>query len=87
MLKIAAQFANEAFGYGSSFIIESPAGSKHVPGSFNLESVDADDFVDEPELEWEEDDFGVPLRSPIRLAALGEGAVAGGKERRGWEME
>ena len=85
MLKIAARFANEAFGYGSSFIIESPAGSKHVPGSFNLESVDADDFVDEPDWE-EEDDFGVPLRSPVRLAAVSEG-TGGVKERRGWEME
>jgi len=84
MLRIAARFASGAFGLGSSFIIESPAGSKHVPGSFNLESVDADDFADD--LEWEEDDFGVPLRSPVRLAALGEG-VGGAKERKGWELE
>jgi len=84
MLRIAARFTNGAFGVGSSFVIESPAGSKHVPGSFNLESVDADDFVDE--IEADEDDFGVPLRSPVRLAALG-GAVGGLQERRGWEVE
>lgn len=82
MLKIAARFANGAFGSG--FVVESPAGSKHVPGSFNLESVDADELEGEEEEEvWEEDDFGVPLRSPIRLAAVGVRE----RERRGWEVD
>ncbi|KAI7237859.1 hypothetical protein KC330_g2891 [Hortaea werneckii] len=68
MLRIAARIFGRAFG--SSFIIASPAGSKHVPGSFNLESIDADELDDEDGSvgEWAEDDFGVPLRSPVRLA-------------------
>ncbi|KAK6388562.1 hypothetical protein LTR65_007718 [Meristemomyces frigidus] len=92
MLRIAARFANGAFG--SSFVVASPAGSKHVPGSFNLESIDADELEgegEEEEEEWEEeDDFGVPLRSPIRLAALsgsnGDG-IGGARARRGWDVE
>ncbi|KAI7363744.1 hypothetical protein KC354_g6246 [Hortaea werneckii] len=68
MLRIAARISGRAFG--SSFIIASPAGSKHVPGSFNLESIDADELDDEDGSvgEWAEDDFGVPLQSPVRLA-------------------
>jgi hypothetical protein len=96
MLKIAARFADGAMGFGSYLVYQSPAGSKRVPGSFNLESIDADDFDDDrnaqEQLEgWEddEDDFGVPLRSPIRLAALqrtktSDHAV---RERRGWDRE
>ena len=68
MLRIAARISGRAFG--SSFIIASPAGSKHVPGSFNLESIDADELDDEDGTvgDWAEDDFGVPLQSPVRLA-------------------
>ncbi|RMY54177.1 hypothetical protein D0865_04868 [Hortaea werneckii] len=68
MLRIAARISGRAFG--SSFIIASPAGSKHVPGSFNLGSIDADELDDEAGSvgEWAEDDFGVPLQSPVRLA-------------------
>ena len=68
MLRIAARISGRAFG--SSFIIASPAGSKHVPGSFNLESIDADELDDEDGSggDWAEDDFGVPLESPVRLA-------------------
>ncbi|KAI7097747.1 hypothetical protein KC352_g38523, partial [Hortaea werneckii] len=64
MLRIAARISGRAFG--SSFIIASPAGSKHVPGSFNLESIDADELDDEDGTvgDWAEDDFGVPLESP-----------------------
>lgn len=82
MLRIAARIANGTFGttFGSGFIIASPAGSKLVPGSFNLESIDADD-LEQPDLEeWEEDDFGVPLRSPVRLAKL-QGSRSGLRER------
>ncbi|KAI6794867.1 hypothetical protein KC361_g5360 [Hortaea werneckii] len=69
MLRIAARISGRAFG-SSSFIIASPAGSKHVPGSFNLESIDADELDDEDGTvgDWAEDDFGVPLQSPVRLA-------------------
>ena len=98
MLRIAARFANGAFGVGSGFVIASPAGSKHVPGSFNLESLDADELDGDEEVDWGEDDFGVPLRSPIRLAKRGGGvdvdvdvgvdvrvgAVRGRKK--GWEV-
>ncbi|KAI7476680.1 S-adenosyl-L-methionine-dependent methyltransferase [Hortaea werneckii] len=65
MLRIAARISGRAFG--SSFIIASPAGSKHVPGSFNLESIDADELDDEDGTvgDWAEDDFGVPLQSPL----------------------
>lgn len=68
MLKIAARISGRAFG--SSFVIASPAGSKHVPGSFNLESIDADELDDEDDSVGDsaEDDFGVPLQSPVRLA-------------------
>lgn len=70
MLRIAARFAKGAFP--RSLLYESPAGaSKRVPGSFDLEGSDIEDFgLDEEIGDWEEDDFGVPLRSPVRLAAV-----------------
>ncbi|TKA83258.1 hypothetical protein B0A55_00780 [Friedmanniomyces simplex] len=103
MLKIAARLTNETLAFGAGFIFQSPAGSKRVPGSFDLESLDAEDLEGMVEGEEEEeqdgggegewgggggdglveeegegeDDFGVPLRSPIRLARLG-GAGGGG---------
>ena len=79
MLRIAARFANGALG--SSFVIASPdGGRKSVPGSFDLEDVDGDWGQGEAgeEREDEEDDFGVPLRSPVRLAARP-------RETRKWE--
>ncbi|KAK5115505.1 hypothetical protein LTR62_001164 [Meristemomyces frigidus] len=94
MLRIAASFASGALGFSSYLVYESPAGSKRVPGSFNLESIDADDFdqeeggEDEMLDEWEEDDFGVPLRSPIRKAASardGEGVRT--RREREWDVE
>ena len=83
MLRIAARFANGAFGVNSMFYVESPIGSpRKVPGSYHLEG----DDVDELDSDWEEDDFGVPLRSPVRLAAMSEG-VDGLRERRGWDVD
>lgn len=94
MLRIAARFTNGALGFGQSFVVETPRGHKRVPGSFDLRSVDADDFedetVEEPGLEeWEEDDFGVPLRSPVRLAQMASAGESGGtvRERRRWEVD
>ncbi|KAK0268805.1 hypothetical protein LTR91_001078 [Friedmanniomyces endolithicus] len=76
MLKIAARLTNDTLAFGASFVFQSPAGSKRVPGSFDLESLDAEDLEgvegDGEEEDGEgEDDFGVPLRSPIRLARVG----------------
>ncbi|EMC95687.1 hypothetical protein BAUCODRAFT_499032 [Baudoinia panamericana UAMH 10762] len=87
MLRIAARFTSGALGFGSWFVVESPRGHKRVPGSFNLESIDADDLEGDNELEeWEEDDFGVPLRSPVRLAKMHSAldAVTGAQERKRW---
>lgn len=83
MLRIAARFANGTFG--SVFFVESPVGaSRRVPGSFHVsEEPDSDD---EGELdEWDEDDFGVPLRSPQRLAAVRSMRQRG--MGRGWELD
>lgn len=69
MLRIAARFAKGAFP--KVLLFESPAGMpKRVPGSFDLDDSDIEDeFGSEDEDEENEDDFGVPLRSPIRLVA------------------
>ncbi|KAF2213642.1 hypothetical protein CERZMDRAFT_117287 [Cercospora zeae-maydis SCOH1-5] len=70
MLKIAARFAKGAFP--KALLFESPAGMpKRVPGSFDLDDSDIEhDFDSEVEdlSDDGEDDFGVPLRSPIRIA-------------------
>ena len=89
MLKIAAQVGKGALGFGRAFVFETPRGSKIVPGSFNLESLDAEDFEDEDEshLNEDEDDFGVPLRSPVRLAAARQGGWDGGTRRRRYHSD
>ena len=71
MLRIAARFAKGAFGVDGVFYVESPRGTRgRVPGSYVvLENGELEDDEDEDE-EWEEDDLGVPLRSPVRLAGM-----------------
>lgn len=77
MLRIAARFSSGAFGSNSMFFVESPVGSpRRVPGSFYLEDEESE------EENWDEDDFGVPLKSPVRISGLRERA-----RRHGWEME
>lgn len=58
--------------------------------------VDIDGLMDEEEMwlemdpEWEgveEDDFGVPLRSPIRLKGRTEGVERREMRRRGWDVD
>ena len=67
MLKIAARFADGAFG--NVFLVESPLGSpRRVPGSFYVD----DDDDDLAYGDGDEDDFGVPLRSPVRVTGLRE---------------
>ena len=76
MLRIASRFANGTFG--NVFLVESPAGSPmRVPGSYHIDEEESD-LVEDLE-DWEEDDFGVPLRSPVRLAGV--------RERTGWELD
>lgn len=86
MLRIAARFSSGAFGSHSMFFVESPIGSpRRVPGSFYLEDEEDRGWKSEEEEEvedWDEDDFGVPLRSPVRISGLRERA-----RREGWEME
>jgi hypothetical protein len=73
MLKIAARIARGVFP--KSLIFNTPKGTaRRVPGSFDLDGSDVESFdgsEDEMELDDEdtEDDFGVPMRSPVRLAA------------------
>jgi hypothetical protein len=82
MLQIAARYADAAFGVNSMFYVESPIDSpRKVPGSYHLEG----DDLHELDMEWEEDDFGVPLRSPVRLASFG--GTEGVRERRGWDVD
>ncbi|KAF2770359.1 hypothetical protein EJ03DRAFT_326491 [Teratosphaeria nubilosa] len=89
MLRIAARFASGTFG--SVFLVESPRGHRRVPGSFDLRSLDDDEcglHDGEESLDgWGEDDFGVPLRSPIRLASFTEGPREGLRERTGWHLD
>ena len=86
MLRIAARFSSGAFGSHSMFFVESPIGSpRRVPGSFYLEDEEDRGWKSEEEEEvedWDEDDFGVPLRSPVRISGMRERA-----RRAGWEME
>lgn len=80
MLRIAARFSSGAFGSNSMFLVESPVGSpRRVPGSFYLEDEDRPWKSDDEE--WEEDDFGVPLKSPVRISGVRERA-----RREGWEL-
>jgi hypothetical protein len=82
MLRIAARFSSGAFGSNSMFFVESPIGSpRRVPGSFYLEDEEDHGWKSEEE-DWDEDDFGVPLKSPVRLSGLRERA-----RKHGWELE
>jgi hypothetical protein len=82
MLRIAARFSSGAFGSNSMFFVESPIGSpRRIPGSFYLEDEEDNGGKSEEE-DWDEDDFGVPLKSPVRLSGLRERA-----RRHGWELE
>lgn len=98
MLRIAARFAKGAFGVESMFYVESPAGSRgRVPGSYHvLENGDIQglrlETEEDDELEEWEDDFGVPLRGPVRLASMSSlrsGSGEGLRERggRGWDVD
>ncbi|QIW98840.1 hypothetical protein AMS68_004358 [Peltaster fructicola] len=79
MLRIAARFANGTFG--SMFFVESPSGaSRRIPGSFEVN----DDSFDEG-ISDDEDDFGVPLHSPIRLAAFK--SLREREVKDGWEID
>ncbi|KAK4892691.1 hypothetical protein LTR27_008790 [Elasticomyces elasticus] len=103
MLRIAKRLREDTLSFGSSFVFQSPAGSrKVVPGSFDLDDlegwgdvdddasvvpgipgndhdVESEDEDDEGLVELEEeDDFGVPLRSPVWLANMGFGGARGG---------
>ena len=81
MLRIAARFARGTFGAGGIFYVPTPEGTpRRVPGTFHDEddwdhyASNEDDWDHDAsdEAGWDEekeDDFGVPLRSPIRLAA------------------
>lgn len=85
MLRIAARFAKGVVP--KSFLYESPRGERRrVPGSYILESDDDygglssdDESLDEEELE---DDFGVPIDSPVRLSL-----VDGLRERVKWDVD
>lgn len=91
MLQIAARFANGAFGVESMFYVASPTNSpRKVPGSYQLsgngvEELDSDFEVEDEE---DEDDFGVPLNSPVRLVSRTESNAGGSvRERRGWDVD
>lgn len=86
MLRIAARFAKGVFP--KSLLYESPRGERRrVPGSFNLNESDDDYGLsddDEPPLddeEWE-DDFGVPIDSPVRLSE-----ASGLREKVRWDVD
>ncbi|EME41963.1 hypothetical protein DOTSEDRAFT_72910 [Dothistroma septosporum NZE10] len=94
MLRIAARFARGAFPF-----FESPRGmARKVPGSFDLAGSDVEDLdgLDYDDGEWGEDDFGVPIRSPIRLRAMEEesartlsresGSGVNVRERKRWDV-
>ena len=88
MLQIAARYADAAFGMNSMFYVESPNDSpKRVPGSYYLDGdLDDDDDDDVRDLEPDsEDDFGVPLRSPVRLATFV--AIGDIRGRRRWDVD
>ncbi|KAM3413934.1 hypothetical protein BST61_g10605 [Cercospora zeina] len=94
MLKIAARFAKGAFP--KALLFESPAGMpKRVPGSFDLDDSDIEhDFDSEVEdlSDDGEDDFGVPLRSPIRIAIGSDNmpriiVESNAKERKSFDLD
>lgn len=92
MLKIAARFAKGTFR--NTLLYESPPGmKKRIPGSFDLDASDLEDFESEDdELEGSgEDDFGVPLRSPVRMmsseAVPRQLASPSIKEIKAWQVE
>ncbi|KAK6430713.1 hypothetical protein LTR95_013132 [Oleoguttula sp. CCFEE 5521] len=81
MLRIASRFARGRFG--SVFLVESPQGQRgKVPGSFHLDELDDDGMEEWEGEEGDEDDFGVPLRSPVRVQGLRERRSGGG-----WEVD
>ena len=94
MLKIAARFASGALGVGGggggrSFYDggAGDSGARGVDGEWDLvggeRRVEGGKWDDEVEEEEDgEDDFGVPLRSPVRLAG-----DPGLRERRGWDVD
>lgn len=67
MLRIASRFASSALAVDFGFD-RTPDHLQRVPGSFMLDD-ELDDLAAE---EWEEDDFGVPIRSPIRAATVSD---------------
>jgi hypothetical protein len=83
MLKIAARFANGAFGVESMFYVESPIDSpRKVPGTYYVSG----DDVEELDSDFEEDDFGVPLNSPVRFASRSDSGDSA-RERRRWDVD
>jgi hypothetical protein len=83
MLKIAARFANGAFGVESMFYVESSIDSpRKVPGTYYVTG----DDVEELDSDFEEDDFGVPLNSPVRLASRSDSGDSA-RERRRWDVD
>ena len=85
MLRIAARFANGAFGVDSMFYVESPIDSpRQLPGSYQLQGND----VEELDSDFEEDDFGVPLNSPVRLISRSDSDSGGSTSlRRRWDVD
>jgi hypothetical protein len=85
MLRIAARFANGAFGVDSMFYVESPIDSpRQVPGSYQLQGDDMEDL----DSDFEEDDFGVPLNSPVRLVSRSDsGGSSSVRERKRWDVD
>nr|POF15977.1 hypothetical protein CFP56_78885 [Quercus suber] len=93
MLRIAARFANGAFSTNFATAFGGIESTWSIPGSFHLESVTdpgsaTDEEIDDAVEEWEdgieEDDFGVPLTSPVRLRGPNAEML---RERRGWEVD
>lgn len=91
MLRIASRFANGAFGVDSMFYVETPAGTpRRPPGSYRLEADYVEESDEEFEEELEEDDFGVPLNSPVRLASRSDSVGSADvreRVRRGWDVD
>lgn len=100
MLRIAARFANGAFATSFATDFGGIEPSRYVPGSFRVEQVsefedltddelvEDDDDESEDDMEGsvriEEDDFGVPVDSPIRIRGRREAML---RERRGWDLD
>jgi hypothetical protein len=86
MLRIAARFSSGALGLNLLYVASPPGKARRMPGSFVLDEDDEGEGSEgaewEGEEDVEEDDFGVPLRSPVRLAAQRRlGADRGGDGR------